>query len=147
MQKTNVPQNERIRKPGKFDFYSIAKEDLVVARLAGDLDTSLAERVVEFVETKEAVCAMAFNRLCDMTGLEGVDLSTTDVLQLAERRRLFNPNDIHVKSAFVATDPLCFGIARMYEQMLNSPRIEVRVWDDLQAAADWLGVDVNNLKL
>jgi hypothetical protein len=33
----------------------------------------------------------------------------------------------------------------MYEQLLNSPRIQVRVWDDVQAAADWLEVELDGL--
>ena len=31
----------------------------------------------------------------------------------------------------------------MYEQLLNSPRIEVRVWGDKQAAADWIGIKLD----
>jgi len=64
-----------------------------------------------------------------------------ETLRLAVRRSQFNPNDIHVKSAFYATDKAGLEIARMYERLLNSPRIEVRVWSDIQAAADWLGVE------
>ena len=81
----------------------------------------------------------------DLTGLDGIHVSCAEIWQLAVRRSAFNPNNIHVKSAFLATDPLAFGIARMYEQLLNSPRIEVRVWGDLQAAADWLGVTPDKL--
>jgi hypothetical protein len=68
-------------------------------------------------------------------------LSPAQVLQLAARRGAFNPNDIHVKSAFLATDILGLKIANMYKRLLHSPRIEVRVWSDIQAAADWLGVE------
>ena len=34
----------------------------------------------------------------------------------------------------------------MYEQMLDSSRIEVRVWRDLEQAAAWLGVKPESLK-
>src|SRR6185436_17934406 len=106
-----------------------------------------AEKVVEFVEGKEVMSETGFNRFCDLTHLDGIRLSSCDVIQLAIRRRIFNPNDIQVKSAFLATDPLAIGIARMYEQVLHSPRIEVRVWRDMQAAAGWLGVSVDDLRL
>ena len=140
-------RKERARKAGTFDIYAIERDALLVGRLMGVLDAKTAEKIVEFVETKEIVAEKGFNRLCDFTQLEGIHLSCDDLLQLAARRRAFNPNDIRVKSAFFATDPLAFGIARMYEQMLNSPRIEVRVWSDLQAAADWLGVGLDRLLL
>src|SRR5271154_2431510 len=114
---------------------------LVIGRLEGILDAKTAEAIVKFVEIQEEHLEMGADRFCDLSGLEGIDLSCADIQRLTDRRRAFNPNDIHVKSAFLAHDFLTLGIARMYEQLLNSPRIEVRVWTDLQAAAEWLGVD------
>jgi hypothetical protein len=140
-------RKEAARKGGTFDIYSIERDTLLVGRLKGVLDAKTAEKIVEFVETKEIITDMGFNRFCDMTQLEGIDISSDDVFQLASRRRAFNPNDIPVKSAFLATNPLALVIARMYAQMLNSPRIEVRVWNDMQAAADWLGVNADRLTL
>jgi len=130
-----------------FNLQSMEVDGLLVARFAGVLDATGAGQVVDFVESKELAAGTEFNRFCDMTQLEGIHLSTNDILQLAARRRMFNPNVMRVKSAFFATEPLAFGISRMYEQMLNSPRIEVRVWGDTQTAAAWLGVTVDTLTL
>ncbi len=138
-------RNEPAGKPGKFDFYAIEEDALLVGWLKGVLDAKTAEIIIDFVEIREIVAETGFNRFCDLTHLDGIHLSSKDVHQLAVRRREFNPNDIPVKSAFFATEPLAFGIARMYEQMLNSPRINLRVWSDRQAAADWLGVNVDRL--
>jgi hypothetical protein len=121
-------------------------EMLAVARPRGILDARAAEEIVEFIEVKELELEQGFNRFCDLASIDGITLSVSDVFLLASRRRAFNPNNIRVKSAFLATNPLAFGLARMYEQLLNSPRIEVRVWSDLEAAADWLGVDPDRLK-
>ena len=122
-------------------------ESLLVARPKGIIDYKAAEDIVEFVEVKEVRWEEGFNRFCDFTRLEGIQLSRADVFLLACRRRAFNPNDFRVKSAFWAVDPLAIGIARMYEQLLDSPRIEVRVWRELEAAADWLGVNPHKLAL
>ncbi len=127
------------------NIYSIPRAGLLVARPVGILDLKSAESLVEFVEIKEQVTETGFNRFTDLTRLKGIQLKTEDVLRLAARRRAFNPNDIHVKSAFLAGDPLAFGIARMYEFMLNSPRIEVTSWWDRQSAANWLGVPADLL--
>jgi hypothetical protein len=129
------------------NFNVIDGDALLVARPSGIIDAETAEGIVEFVEIKEEQLEMGFNRFCDLTALEGIELRSADIRHLADRRRAFNPNDIRVKSAFLATDPLAFGIARMYEQMLNSPRITVSVWSDLQGAADWLGVKRERLAL
>jgi hypothetical protein len=132
---------------GKFDILALEKDALLVGWLTGVLDAKTAEMIVEFIETREIAVETGFNRFCDLTRLEGIHLSSEDVYELATRRRAFNPNDILVKSAFLAKDPLAFGVARMYEQMLNSKRIHVRVWSDRQAAADWLEVDPDRLTL
>jgi hypothetical protein len=121
-------------------------ERLAVARPRGIVDARVAEEIVEFVELKEVELEQGFNRCCDLTSIDGITLSISDVFLLANRRRAFNPNNFKVRSAFLATNPLAVGMARMYEQLLNSPRIEVRVWADLEDAAEWLGVDPERLR-
>jgi hypothetical protein len=130
-----------------FDVYMINADLLMVGRPKGVLDAAEALRIVEFIEIRETQSETGFNRFCDLTRLNRIDLSSSDLERLASRRREFNPDDIRVKSAFFATDPLAFGIARMYELLLNSPRIEVEVFKDIQAAADWLGVKLDRLTL
>jgi hypothetical protein len=129
------------------DVYVINRDSLMVGRPKGILDAAEALRIVEFIEIREAQIERGFNRFCDLTHVDAIHLSASDLEQLAVRRREFNPNSIRVKSAFLATDPLAFGIARMYELLLNSPRIEVEVFRDMRAAADWLGVKLERLTL
>jgi hypothetical protein len=130
-----------------FDVYVLESDLLMVCRPNGILDADVTEKIVEFIEIKEEQSESAFNRFCDLTRLEGINLSSAEVLHLANRRRAFNPNDFQVKSAFFATRPLDLGIARMYELLLNSPRIEVRVFSELEPAALWLGVKPEKLTL
>jgi hypothetical protein len=130
-----------------FDVYVIESDTLMVGRPKGILDAAATERICEFIEIKEEQFETGFNRCCDLTYLDGIQLSSEEVRQLAARRRAFNPNGIRVKSAIVATEPLAFGIARMYELMLNSPRIEVRVFGELESAAEWLAVKPDKLRL
>lgn len=130
-----------------FDVYMIEREALMVGRPRGILDIKEALQILEFVEIKEVEMESGFDRFTDLTQLEGIVLSATEVAGLADRRRMFNPNNIRVKSAFLATHPLSYGIARMYEQMLNSDRIEVHVFSELEEAAAWLLVKPQKLRL
>ena len=129
------------------DVYVIDNESLMAGRPNGVLDAQTAERIVDLIEIKEEELEAGFNRFCDLTRLDGINLSSEDLLQLAARRRAFNPSDVRVKSAFLATHPLAVGAARMYEFLLYSPRIEVRVFKDLEAAAEWLAVKPDLLRL
>jgi hypothetical protein len=130
-----------------FDVYMIDRESLMVCRPKGNLDVTGAAQIVEFVEIKEIEFETGFDRFADLTLLDSINLSAADVSKLADRRRGFNPNSVRVKSAFLAVHPLALGVARMYEKLLNSPRIEVRVYDQLEAAAEWLAVKPERLKL
>jgi hypothetical protein len=129
------------------DVYMIEGDALMVGRPKGILDAQTAARIVELIEIKEVETENGFSRFCDLSRLEAIHLSFAEVLTLAERRSLFNPNEVRVKSAFLATNPLAFGIACMYEQLLNSSRIEVRVFSELDAAAEWLAVESDRLTL
>jgi hypothetical protein len=129
------------------DVYMIEGDALVVGRPKGILDAETAARIVELIEIKEVETETGFNRFCDLSRLDAIHLSFAEIRTLAERRSLFNPNNVRVKSAFLATNPLASGIARMYELLLNSPRIEVRVFSELDAAAEWLAVESDRLTL
>jgi hypothetical protein len=128
-----------------FDVYMIPGDALLICRPKGILDAPTAQKIVEFIELKEVESETGFNRFCDLTHLN-THLSPREVLRLAVRRQRFNPNNIHVKSALFATDQAGLEIAGMYERLLNSPRIEVRVWSDIEAAANWLGVQRERLE-
>jgi hypothetical protein len=130
-----------------FDAYVIESDSLLVGRPKGILDAEATKKIVEFIEIKEVETETGFNRFCDLTRLAEIHLRFGEICDLAVRRCEFNPNDIRVKSAFLATNPLAFGVARMYERLLNSPRIEVRVFSEIEAAAEWLGVKPDRLTL
>jgi hypothetical protein len=130
-----------------FDVYVIDTAALMVCRPNGILDAHAAERIVDFVEIKEEQLESGFHRFCDLSRLDSISLSSQDLGKLAARRRAFNPNSVHVKSAFLASHPLALGIARMYEQLLQSPRIEVRVFTDVNSAAEWLVIKPELLRL
>jgi hypothetical protein len=132
---------------GLFDVYMLEGETLMVARPKGTLDASEAMRIVDFIEIEEIETETGFNRFCDLTRLDGISLSSEDIVKLAARRRAFNPNNIHVKSAFLATHPLAYAISCLYQDLLNSPRIQVRVFSELEDAAEWLAVTPDRLKL
>ena len=129
------------------DVYMIEGDALMVGRPMGILDAETAARIVELIEIKEVETETGFSRFCDLSRLDAIHLSFAEVRTLAERRSLFNPNNVRVKSAFLATNPFVSGIARMYELLLNSPRIEVRVFSELDAAAEWLAVESDRLTL
>ena len=57
------------------DVYILENESLLVGKLRGTLDLRLATKLVELVEFKEQELERGFNRVCDLTHLQGVRLT------------------------------------------------------------------------
>ena len=130
---------------GMFDVSFVEEDSLLVGRLRGTLDAAVARKLVEFVELREAEVEKGFNRFCDLTQLERINLSVDEIASLAARRRAYNPNPIRVKSAFLVSSPLALGVVYMFKALLQSERIEVRWFDSLEVAAAWLQVSPGTL--
>lgn len=130
-----------------FDVYILEDESLLVGRIRRTLDLRLATKLVELVEIKEEELERGFNRVCDLTKLESIQISEKEIEALAARRRIHNRNKVRVKSAFIASEPLARSMALMCKALLASDRITVEVFDSHEAAASWLQVAPDKLNL
>ncbi len=132
---------------GTFEVRYVAGGSLLAGWLRGTLDAELARKLVGFIELQEAESEKGFNRFCDLTALEGINLSVDEVGSLAARRRAYNPNPIRVKSAFLVASPLALGVVHVFKALMQSDRIEVRWFDSPEAAAAWLQVSPETLQV
>ena len=122
-------------------------DSLLVGRPEGVLQAETAWEMVEFIERKEVEVGKGFNRFCDMTRLQGIQLTLQDIESFAARRRAFTPNTEHVKSAFLVNNPLAYGIVHLYRALLESERIEIKLFRSVEKAAEWLNVTPEKLSL
>jgi hypothetical protein len=111
----------------------------------GVLDNEGADRVVEFLESREQFDGVPFNRFSDMTGYTQIKLGLDHVVRLARRRRRFYKGP-PVKSAIFAVRLISLSIARMYEELMAGSQITVCTFRDRAAAAEWLGVPTSVLQ-
>lgn len=112
----------------KGDFYS--------ARLFGVLDRADLNAVMNEVERLEDEGVLR-DRLTDLTALERIDVGFEEVFGLAvnrAERKVTAP----VRSALVANRPVQFGFARMFQMLNDNPRIEIRIFGNLEEAQQWL---------
>ena len=115
-----------IRDEGKF--YS--------ARLFGVLDRADLNAVTTEVERLEED-GPPKDRLTDFTALERIDVGFEEVFALA-MRRMQRQVTAPIKSALVANRPIQFGFARMFEMLNDNPRIQIRIFGNLEEAQQWL---------
>ena len=119
--------------------------NLVVWRPEGTLDDELLDEIGKWLCQVENP-ADPFERFVDFSRLTKVAVRTDHVFEFARKRAEQFAAVRPVKSAFYAEDWVGFGIARMYEALMQGTLIEVRAFRDRAKAAEWLGVPVEILR-
>ena len=105
------------------------------ARLFGVLDRDDLDAVMAEIERLEDIVTK--DRLTDLTALERIDVGFEEVFALAMRRaqrQITTP----IRSALVASKPVQFGFARMFQMLNDNPRIQIRIFGNLTEAEQWL---------
>jgi hypothetical protein len=108
----------------------------------GMLKDSFVDQVVEFIEMEERIQDSPFDRYIDFSGLSQIRLGMGHIIQVARRRR---PVRQPVKTAIFGDQSISFGIALMYERLMDGSMIEVRAFNKRELAADWLEVPIEVL--
>jgi hypothetical protein len=80
-----------------------------------------------------------FNEIVDLRAVTALDMSSEHAQVLA-RRMLFS---FASKRAFVAADPVVFGVARTWENFthISDNPSQIRLFNDLPSALKWLKLD------
>jgi hypothetical protein len=101
--------------------------------------------IVAFIDAAEARASAPFNRFCDTTVLDAVDLNFKFVFHVALHRRLVYARHPPVKSAFWVTSPATTHYAKLHAMLTDYSPLEVALFTERTAAAKWLGVPVEAL--
>jgi hypothetical protein len=112
----------------------------------GTLDDLMLAQIAEWLVDIERV-SLAFKRFIDLSQLTTVAVRTRHVFEFARKRAEQFGGVEPVRSALFCDDWVGFGIARLYESLMENTLIEARAFRDLARAAEWLGVPVDVLTL
>ena len=113
---------------------------LLIYRPKGVINEAEINRVIGIIEGIEATSQEPFNRFSDTSETHEVELNFQYVIQASLHRRLAHRGRIPVKSAILATDSTLIHYARMLALLTEGSSIKVRVFQDREHAAQWLGV-------
>lgn len=119
---------------------------LLIYRPRGVLNEASVNNVISFLGELEAAVQEPFNRFFDTLEAEAIDLNFRFVLQASLYRRLTHGDRPLVKSAILATDSTIIHYARLLGVLTQGSRIKVKIFQDRQEAADYLGVPIELLK-
>jgi len=142
--KTSRPISMALPGPPFLRHYSA--HQLMAWQPQGTLDDSMLDQIAEWLVDIEKV-SLPFKRFIDFSQLTTVAVRTRHVFELARKRAEQFAGVEPVRSALFCDDWVGFGIARLYESLMENTLIEVRAFRDLAKAAEWLGVPVDVLTL
>jgi len=118
---------------------------LVVWRPRGILDEAVVNKLLVNLLRRETIAAKPFNRFCDLSAVESFHLTFKYVFHVALHRRLSYAGRKPIKSAFYVTHPQAAHIVRIHALMTDQSPLNVEMFEELEAAAKWLGVPMETL--
>ena len=134
-----MPSEDRHRKfPPGISFNEELR--LMIFRPRGILDAKAVTELVEFLEKEEDQVHEPFNRFIDTSKLDALDLDERFVYRIALYRRRFYEGRTPVKSAFYITSTAAGHYVRIHAVVTEHSPLKVKMFRDLDYAAEWLGV-------
>jgi hypothetical protein len=129
------PDFRTLPGPGHLRHYPA--HNLIAWRPEGILDDRLLDQIGEWLCTIERT-SPPFDRFIDLSRLTEVAVRTNHMFDFARKRAEQLAGAPPMKSAIYSDDWVGFGIARMYESLMEGTPIDVRAFRDRAKAAIWL---------
>jgi hypothetical protein len=118
---------------------------LLVYRPRGLLDETAINRIVSIIGDLEAKLQEPFNRFFDTLGHDEVELNFRYVIHISLYRVLSYGDRPPVKSAILATDTTIAHYFQLHAIITEDSPINVRIFQQREDAAKWLGVALERL--
>ena len=129
--------------PPEVQFYEDVH--LFVWRPRGVLDDAVINKVLRSLEDLEGKLQAPFSRLSDTLAADEVELNFKYIIQVSLHRRLTYAGRPPVKSAILATDATAIHYGQLHAVLTQGSPIKVRVFQNREQAAQWLGVPIELL--
>ena len=108
----------------------------------GTLDDLMLDQIAEWLVAVEKT-SLPFKRFVDLSQLTTIAIRTRHLFEFARKRAEQFAGMEPVRTALFCDEWVGFGIARLYETLMENTRIEVRAFRDRAKAAEWLGIPVD----
>ena len=130
----------KMKLPPDVTFHT--EQRLMVWRPRGILDEKMVNQMTTFIGSAEATSKSPFDRFTDTTLLDAIDLSFDYIFHVGLYRRMSCAGHPKVKSAFLVKWGKSDHQAKLYALLTERSSLDVRLFEDLGAAAKWLNVPV-----
>ena len=126
----------------KKEFY-FQTDNLVIWRPEGEITLKKIKDFVYFLDSQNEVRDPHFHRFIDLRGLKSIAVQFEDLSGIADLRKSFANSILKkkVKMGFLVADTLSYGMARMYENLLDNESYDIRISYSLDEICDFLEID------
>jgi hypothetical protein len=118
---------------------------LLIYRPRGVLNETSVNRITKIIGDLEARLKEPFNRFFDTLGHDEVELNFRYVIQVSLYRVISYGDRPPVKSAILATDSTIIHYSQLHVIITEDSPINVRIFQEREEAAQWLGVPLERL--
>ena len=134
-----------MKLPPELEFHEDIR--LLIYRPRGLVNEAALNKTLSALEDLEAKLEKPFDRFSDTLAADEVELNFNYVIQFSLHRRLAYAGHPSVKSAILATDSTMIHYGKMHAVLTQGSPIKVRVFQDRNEIAQWLGVPVERLDI
>lgn len=138
------PRSRIIPGPPHLRYY--LEQRLVAWQPAGLLNDELVTKIADWLLAAEKF-SLPFQRYVDLTRLSHISLDLGHVFHLLLERTAEFHGATPVRTAFYGDQPPAFGLAQLWEALLEHTPVEARAFRNRGAAASWLEVPADILAL
>jgi hypothetical protein len=132
--------------PGPAFLRHYPAHQLVAWQPQGTLDDRMLDQIAEWLVIIEKV-SLPFKRFVDLSQLTTVAVRTRHLFKFARQRAEQFAGIEPVRAALFCENWVGFGIASLYQSLMENTPIEARAFRDRAPAAEWLGVPADILTL
>jgi hypothetical protein len=118
---------------------------LLVWRPRGLVNKAAVNKIITVIGELEFTLKEPFNRFSDTLAADAGDLNLKYITSVSLYRRRFYGNRPPIKSAILATDATLIHYGKVHALLTQGSPIRVRIFQDRQEAAQWLGVPLEVL--
>lgn len=118
---------------------------LLIHRPRGLVNRAALNKIISVIGELEFTLKKPFNRFLDTVAADAVDLNLEYIRRVSLYRRRFYGNRPAIKTAILTTDSTVADYGRLHASLTDGSPINVRVFQDRELAAQWLGVPVELL--
>ena len=124
------------------EFY-FETDQLMIWRPTGMLDIGKIREFITFLEESGHTHDPHFSRFVDLSRISGISVQYRDLYPIAQRRKSYFKTNISrkVKMVFLVSNPLSYGMARMYQTISAEPNLEMHITENREEASRILGLD------